>query len=167
MTRKQMEAYRERLGRQRIWRRILLVIWILLFTVVAYVCDEYLDPEGEQTMLFAIRAISFFLYWKVLDQWKLSRQEYLTLRCDDAALRARWYKEHDERELMIRMHAGAPFVDYMFIALNVAALIAAPFSVPVSMTLIVVAMVQEGASGWLRDYWVRKLTGAEASEEDA
>ena len=158
----ELAAYRRRLRRERAWRWALKVIWFVVTLVLAVV---YRDVFGIDTVWVTCLCLGL-IRSTILDCRKIDAKQFRVLMKDDAALRAKWHEEHDERMLMINMRAGLPFVDYMNMALELAALIALPFSAAVCVTLLAVAFVQTMLSVVLRIYWMRKLTGVSAGEED-
>ena len=163
MTAMQMEEYREKIRREWTWLWVFRIAWMVVTFAVGVAYKLFFDISTV-LVIFLCNGVASS---QLLEDRKLSASQYRTLMTDDAALRARWCEAHDERMLAIRMHAGAPFVEYMSIALNIAALIAAPFSQTVTITLLVVAEVQLLVSAVVRVCWTRKLTSLEAKEEDA
>lgn len=162
MNAAEMAAYRAQLKRERTLRRMLKAIWFVTTLAIVLVYEEFFGIDSVWVTCLCIGIIQS----TVLDRRKIDAKQYRKLMEDDAALRAKWYEEHDERMLTINMRAGIPFVEYMNMALELAALVALPFSVAVCVTLLAVSFVQTLASAVVRGCWVWKLTGAEAEEED-
>ena len=158
----ELAAYRRRLRWERVWRWALKIVWFVVTLVLAV---GYRDVFGIDTVWVTCLCLGI-IRSTILDRRKIDAKQFRALMKDDAALRAKWYEEHDERMLMINMHAGLPFVDYMNMALELAALMALPFSVAVCVTLLAVAFTQTMISVVLRIYWTRKLTGVGAGEEE-
>ena len=163
MNAAEMAAYRAQLKRERTLRRMLKAIWFVATVAIALVYEEFFGIDSVWVTCLCIGIIQS----TILDRRKIDAKQYRKLMEDDAALRAKWYEEYDERMLTINMRAGIPFVEYMNMALELAALVALPFSVAGCVTLLAVSFVQTLASAVVRGCWVRKLTGAEAGEEDA
>ena len=162
MSAAELTAYREILRRERIWRWVLTAIWFMVTLVLAVI---YRDLFGIDTLWVTCLCLGI-IQSTILDRRKIDAKQFRKLMADDAALRAKWYEEHDERVLMINMRAGIPFVDHMNMALELAALIALPFSATVCVTLLAVAFVQTLVSTVAKIYWMRKLTGVSTAEED-
>lgn len=162
MREAELTAYREKLRRERIWRWVLTAIWFAVTLVLAVI---YRDLFGIDTLWVTCLCLGI-IQSTILDRRKIDTKQFRTLMTDDAALRAKWYEEHDERMMMINMRAGIPFVDYMNMALELAALIALPFSAEVCVTLLAVAFAQTLVSTVAKIYWMRKLTGVSTAEED-
>lgn len=158
----ELTAYREKLRWERAWRWALKVVWFVVTLALAVIYRNVFDIDTLWVTCLCLGIIQS----TILDRRKIDSKQFRVLMDDDAALRAKWYEEHDERMLMINMRAGIPFVDYMNMVLELAALISLPFSAAVCVTLLAVAFVQTLLSVVLKIYWMRKLTGAGAGEED-
>ena len=158
-----LAVYREKLRRERTWRRALKGVWFVVTLVLVVI---YRNVFGIDTVWVTCLCLGI-IQTTILDRRRIDEKQFRTLMEDDAALRAKWYEEHDERMLMIDMRAGLPFSDYMNMVLQIGALVAMPLSIAVCVTLLGVSFVQTMASITIKMYWMRRMTGAEASEEDA
>lgn len=155
-------AYREKLKRERKTWLAFSIGWGCLTIIVGVLYKLFFDIDS----LWVIITCNMVPSQQVLSNKKIGCVQFSKLMQDDAALKARWNEDHDERMLMIMMHAGMPFMDYLNIMLNVAALVAMPLSMAVAITLLAVSYVQQLASLWAMSYWKAKLSGEESSEED-
>lgn len=80
---------------------------------------------------------------------------------DDAALKAAYLEEHDERNIAIRAKAGQPLVQYLSLVLMmigaVLDFINLEMLYPVSMTLELTGCVQLLVSWLLKRYWEKRM----------
>lgn len=158
----ELAAYREKLRRERAWRRALKAVWFVVTLALAVI---YRNVFGIDTVWVTCLCIGI-IQSSILDRRKIDSKQFRVLMEDDAALRAKWHEEHDERMLTINMRAGIPFANYMNMALQIGALVTMPISIAVSVTLLVVSFVQWMASLIIKGYWIRRMTGVDANEED-
>lgn len=155
---KELEQYRKLCKYRHIIGFIIevLISWVLiahLFVNLSAMmggeaCKEVHNPVGIVYVILALAAM-------------LKMRQNPEVLKDDAALKAAYLEEYDERNIAIRTKAGQPVVQYLSLALLMsgAVLDFLNFKVlyPVSMTLELTGCVQLLVSWLLRRYWEKQM----------
>ncbi len=158
MMQKQLEQYRKLCKCRHIIGFIIevLISWVLiahLFVNLPVMMggeafEEVHNPVGIVYVILALAGI-------------LKMRQNPKVLKDDAALKAAYLEEHDERNIAIRAKAGQPVVQYLSLAMLMGGAVLDFINLkvlyPVSMTMELTGCVQLLVSWSLKKYWEKRM----------
>lgn len=138
--------------RQKIKQRLVFYQSICLLAICFWFVGNYKGSNNDFVAGFTIGVLIGIELVIIRRLGKMKR----ALK-DEQMLKMMYVKENDEREQMIRLKSGRPFITYLSLIALVATILASFFNVTVFFTLFAVTICELLISFGAKVYWTKKI----------